>query len=72
MKLTALAFAALLLLPAAGASAQDDRGWRQSRDAYARYYDRGCVPLCQFDRSPCDPIQFKIADGRCEDPFWGD
>jgi hypothetical protein len=26
---------------------------------------RGCVPLCAFDASPCDPPTFKQADGRC-------
>ncbi len=26
---------------------------------------QGCVPLCAFDSSPCDPPAFKQADGRC-------
>ena len=28
-------------------------------------YRRACVPLCPEDTLPCDPINFKIADGRC-------
>ena len=25
----------------------------------------GCVKWCEFDNNPCDPPQFKTADGRC-------
>lgn len=73
MKLVPFALAALLLLPAASVSARPD-GWHQSRDGYARYtrQDRVCKPLCQFDTKPCDPIEFKIADARCRNPFWRD
>ncbi len=31
--------------------------------------ERGCIPMCNEDESPCDPIQYKTADGRCRDPF---
>ena len=24
-----------------------------------------CIPMCPFDRNPCDPIYFKRGDGRC-------
>ena len=27
---------------------------------------RVCQPLCQADMSPCDPPEFKRADGRCD------
>jgi hypothetical protein len=39
---------------------------------YARGYNfnegpqpNGCVKWCPFDQNPCDPPQFKVADGRC-------
>ncbi len=25
----------------------------------------GCIRMCNSDNLPCDPIYFKIADGRC-------
>ena len=25
----------------------------------------GCIRMCNHDNLPCDPIYFKIADGRC-------
>lgn len=27
-----------------------------------------CQPWCEFDLSPCDPVEFKRADGRCANP----
>jgi hypothetical protein len=30
-----------------------------------------CIPLCSMDTSPCDPPQFKAADGRCDYPMIG-
>ena len=27
--------------------------------------ERVCVPMCADDTLPCDPIYFKLADGRC-------
>jgi hypothetical protein len=32
---------------------------------------RVCVPLCNMDTSPCDPPEFKHADGRCDYPMIG-
>jgi hypothetical protein len=38
---------------------------------YVRYHrgphrrGRVCRKLCAFDRLPCDPLYFKLADGRC-------
>jgi hypothetical protein len=37
-------------------------------DEYGKQGGRYCRHMCAEDRNPCDPIQFKIADGRC-DPF---
>ena len=31
---------------------------------------RVCHPLCVADVTPCDPMEYKIADGRCTDPFF--
>ena len=30
-----------------------------------------CVPLCSLDTTPCDPPNFKAADGRCAYPMIG-
>lgn len=27
--------------------------------------DRVCIKQCEFDDNPCDPPEFKHADGRC-------
>ena len=32
---------------------------------------RVCQPLCQTDMSPCDPPEFKHADGRCDFGAYG-
>ena len=32
---------------------------------YGRQGNRICPRLCEEDRSPCDPPEYKIADGRC-------
>jgi hypothetical protein len=37
-------------------------------DEYGKQGGRWCRRMCAEDRNPCDPIQFKLADGRC-DPF---
>lgn len=46
---------------AAGAGATD-----VSRLNGALAQARTCKPLCARDRNPCDPIVFKLADGRCK------
>ncbi|MEA2840790.1 MAG: hypothetical protein QOF41_2120 [Methylobacteriaceae bacterium] len=79
---TALAFAfgAAALLVALPASAQSHhrsyQGQRfqeqrsnEGRTVYAP--QRVCVPLCNMDTSPCDPPEFKHADGRCDYPMIG-
>ncbi len=30
-----------------------------------------CRPMCTFDMTPCDPPEFKRADGRCTSPLVG-
>ncbi len=29
-----------------------------------------CIPWCQSDFSPCDPVCFKKADNRCDGVIW--
>ncbi len=29
-----------------------------------------CRAWCVTDVTPCDPPEYKIADGRCQDPMW--
>ena len=61
---------------AAPASAQY---YRYARPAYAppTYYSGAasngfyCRPLCPSDTTPCDPPEFKRADGRCSSPTAG-
>jgi hypothetical protein len=36
---------------------------------YGRQNGRICARWCLQDRNPCDPPDFKVADGRC---FWQD
>ncbi len=30
-----------------------------------------CQPMCTFDVTPCDPPEYKRADGRCASPLVG-
>ena len=30
-----------------------------------------CQPMCTFDMTPCDPPEYKRADGRCSSPLVG-
>lgn len=77
MKLVPLGLALAFLVPASLAAAQTAprEGWRTERAGAARENrQRGfegpragpqCVPWCNWDSNPCDPPQYKIADGRC-------
>ena len=56
---------------AAPASAQRSRAY-VDESGYGAPYERSaraprayCERLCERDMSPCDPIQFKVTDGRC-------
>jgi hypothetical protein len=33
-------------------------------------YGSACIPWCQSDFSPCDPVYFKKADNRCDGVIW--
>jgi len=70
-----LALAALACAAPAAAQPQTREGWRAERSGVARE-SRGraleapragpqCVPWCSWDSNPCDPPQYKLADGRC-------
>jgi hypothetical protein len=52
---------------------QDQRVQAQRFDEGRTVYapQRVCQPLCSADTSPCDPPQFKAADGRCDYPMIG-
>lgn len=67
-----LACLAGLLLPQSVMAEHDGRKHppRAKRQSIAPPPARVCQPLCVSDVTPCDPIQYKIADGRCTDPFF--
>jgi len=74
MKLSkaALAAASLLAIAAFAGGAEARHHYRHSahvgpRAAEQRVVvgDRVCTKICPQDYSPCDPIYFKTADGRC-------
>ena len=54
----------------AGAAAAQYNDQRYGTTGYARDGDvrNTCVKLCRRDNDPCDPPEFKAADGRCN-PF---
>lgn len=77
MKLASIGLALTFLTPASVAAAQSqpqERG-RAERPAAARdARQRGleaprpaalCIPWCNWDSNPCDPPEYKKADGRC-------
>ena len=53
-----------------GAAAAQYNYQRYGETGYARDGDirNTCVKLCRRDSNPCDPPEFKAADGRCN-PF---
>lgn len=64
--LTAVSLLLAATLPAAAQRAAprgSDYGYTD-RD-YVRAPGAYCRPLCSTDTSPCDPMEFKRADGRC-------
>jgi hypothetical protein len=72
------ALAATALLAALPAFAQSPHRLRyhapppsdEGRSVYTSP-QRVCIPLCSMDTSPCDPPEFKHADGRCDYPMIG-
>ena len=49
----------------------------KAKKKYVRAYEAApvsigaCRPMCTFDVTPCDPPEFKRADGRCVSPLAG-
>ena len=54
-----------------GAAAAQYNYQRFGETGYARDGDirNTCVKMCRRDSNPCDPPEFKRADGRCQFPF---
>lgn len=77
MKLVSVGLGLAFMIPASLADAQPQprEGYRTERpaavrDSRQRSFDAPrpgplCIPWCSWDSNPCDPPQFKIADGRC-------
>ena len=70
-----IALASVIVVAAAGSSparADHDRSARQHRAKQPSMAPppRVCQRLCVADVTPCDPMEYKIADGRCSDPFF--
>jgi hypothetical protein len=74
ISLIGVAMAALACVSALASAAQA----RSSRNRYNPYdqppaysYSSGeaCQKMCPQDLSPCDPINFKLADSRCASIF---
>lgn len=75
MKFAAIFACIVVLLAGAAGSASAASGVRtraffdpktvQPGDEYGKQGNRWCRRLCSEDRSPCDPMSFKRADGRC-------
>jgi hypothetical protein len=74
MRLSKAPVAAIVAFTFIAASASPTLAQRAHRHVY-RDYDRSyewvvvgervCTKICPQDNSPCDPIYFKTADGRC-------
>ena len=70
----------LVLACIATAPALAQSAFRYDRDGVARRASppsrasarapRTCQAWCVADTVPCDPPEYKIADGRCQDPFF--
>jgi hypothetical protein len=74
-KLTFAAGAILIAASVSGVAAQDNTV-REHRSVYPYPYSQPIAPgrcnrLCDNDLSPCDPVEFKAADGRCSNPAPG-
>lgn len=77
MKTSALIFVAALLAMPLGPAAKAQSLRQSARSApialgsaadpfWGRRGNMICRRWCLGDRTPCDPVQFKAADGRCE------
>ncbi|GGC77048.1 hypothetical protein [Chelatococcus reniformis] len=70
MGIKVIAAAATLALAAQVAAAEPAPGRQRQPDAAAAHRQARaggeiCPRICPRDTTPCDPISFKIADGRC-------
>ena len=81
--LVAIAGSVLVFASATAPAAADwlfGRPLRPYDHQVAGYFDRygrpstteRCIKMCVHDTLPCDPIQFKLGDGRCtqDDAHW--
>jgi hypothetical protein len=68
MKTATLALLMLLSVPiATPVEAQQSRGPGSYADPFWGIQDGLiCRRWCLSDRTPCDPVRYKLADGRCE------
>ncbi len=60
-----LAAAQVLDAPYPGQDVHGPRRAGQSYNPNEGLQPNGCVKLCPLDTNPCDPPEFKKADGRC-------
>lgn len=58
--------ASIILLGALAISTAAPAKARKKYTAKPATVARVCQPLCTADMSPCDPPEFKRADGRCD------
>ncbi|HPG02074.1 MAG TPA: hypothetical protein P5256_09590 [Beijerinckiaceae bacterium] len=67
---------AIILLAAAAVAAGPAAAKPKHRKAVRTYESTRpvagfCQPMCSFDMTPCDPPEYKRADGRCASPLVG-
>ncbi|MCB1525233.1 MAG: hypothetical protein KDJ20_01385 [Hyphomicrobiales bacterium] len=67
---------AIILLAAAAVAAGPAAAKPKHRKAVRTYESARpvpgfCQPMCSFDMTPCDPPEYKRADGRCASPLVG-
>ena len=62
--------AALVVMPQPSMAGHDGRKHAPRAKRQSVAPSRTCQPLCVADVTPCDPMQYKIADGRCSDLFF--
>ncbi|GGC58380.1 hypothetical protein [Chelatococcus reniformis] len=78
MRILGTTAAGLALALSASAAIAQPAAWNRQEptrysDSYQRTYADGriCQRICPGDNQPCDPINFKIADARCNPNFQG-
>ena len=63
--LLAVAAALVLITSAEALTRREQRARAAHRYGPPPSYERVCIKMCPQDSLPCDPIYFKVADGRC-------